>query len=208
MNLILVRHGETEWNRTGRCQGVADIDLNHNGKKQIRELAKSLKGENISAVYSSDLIRAVETAREIASHHKLDVFIEKDLREMDQGELEGLKFSEIRERYDHVLKEWRESPETLKLPNGESLSELQERALRVFDKILKRHSGETVVTVSHNLTITTLLCKFSGVGLKGFRNFNLQAACKNRIVCRHDGIEIEVLNDVSHLSPIESLPEF
>lgn len=208
MNLILVRHGETDWNRTGRCQGVADIDLNDNGKQQVRELASSLKDERISAIYSSDLKRALETAREIASHHKLTVNIEKDLREMDQGELEGLRFSEIRERYDHVLTQWRESPETLKLPMGESLAGLQERALRVFNKILERHSGETVVTVSHNLTITTLLCKFSGVGLKGFRNFNLQAACKNLIVCRKDGIEIEVLNDVSHLSPIESLPDF
>ena len=208
MNLILVRHGETDWNRTGRCQGVEAIALNDHGNQQVRELASSLKNEKISAVYSSDLKRALETAREIASHHKLTVNIEKDLREMDQGELEGLKFSEIRERYDHVLTQWRESPETLKLPMGESLAGLQERALRVFNKILERHSGETVVTVSHNLTITTLLCKFSGVGLKGFRNFNLQAACKNLIVCRKDGIEIEVLNDVSHLSPIESLPDF
>lgn len=208
MHLILVRHGETEWNRTGRCQGVADIDLNNNGKKQVRELASALQNETISAVYSSDLKRALETAKEIASHHKLKVNIEEDLREMDQGELEGLSFAEIRERYDHVLKEWRESPETLTLPKGESLTELQERALRAFNKILSRHRGETVVTVSHNLTITTLLCKFTGVGLKGFRNFNLKAACKNHILCREDGIEIEILNDVSHLSPIEALPDF
>lgn len=113
MNLILVRHGETEWNRTGRCQGVADIDLNHNGKKQIGELARSLKDEDISAVYSSDLKRAVETAEEIASYHKLKVRIDRDFREMDQGELEGLGFDEIRERYGHLLKEWRESPEDL-----------------------------------------------------------------------------------------------
>ena len=107
-----------------------------------------------------------------------------------------------------MLKEWRDSPETLKLPQGESLTELQERALRAFNKILALHPEETVVTVSHNLTITTLLCKFSGVGLKGFRNFNLKAACKNHIVCRDDMIEIEILNDVTHLTPIESLPDF
>lgn len=208
MKLILVRHGETDWNRTGRCQGISDIDLNNNGKKQIQELADSLKAENIRAVYSSDLKRAVETARAIASHHNLSVNIEKDLREMDQGELEGLLFTEIRERYDHVLREWRESPETLKLPKGESLTELQERALRAFNKILARHSGQTVVTVSHNLTITTLLCEFTGVGLKGFRDFKLKAACKNHLVCNEDSVQIEILNDVSHLSPIDSLPDF
>jgi len=171
-------------------------------------LARSLKDEDISAVYSSDLKRAVETAEEIASYHKLKVRIDRDFREMDQGELEGLGFDEIRERYDHILKEWRESPETLKLPKGESLTELEDRAWRAFNKVHERHSGETVVTVSHNLTITTLLCKFTGVGLTGFRNFNLQAACKNLIVCGNGSIEIKVLNDVSHLSPLESPPEF
>jgi len=208
MRLILVRHGETEWNRTGRCQGAADIDLNQNGKKQVRELARSLKDEDISAVYSSDLKRAMETAEEIASYHNLEVNIDRDFREMNQGEFEGMGFDEIRENYGHILKEWRESPETLKLPDGESLTEVEQRAWRAFSKIHERHLGETVVTVSHNLTIITLLCKFSGVGLRGFRDFNLQAACKNLIVCGNGGIEIEVLNDVSHLSPLESVPQF
>lgn len=208
MILILVRHGETDWNRTGRCQGVADIELNNNGRKQVRELAESLKNLDIAAVYSSDLRRALETARVIARHHSISVSIDEDLREMNQGELEGLMFSEIRERYVHVLKEWRESPETLILPSGESLLEVQRRAWKAFEKVHRRHAGETVVAVSHNLTITTLLCKITGVGLKGFRNFNLQAASKNIIVSRNGNIEVDVLNDVSHLSPVESIPEF
>ena len=208
MNLILVRHGETDWNRTGRCQGVADIELNDIGRKQVRELAESLKNHDIAAVYSSSLRRALETAREIARHHDISVTIEEDLREMNQGELEGLMFSEIRERYAHVLKEWRESPETLKLPSGESLLDVQQRIWKAFEKVQRRHAGETVVAVSHNLTITSLLCKITGVGLKGFRNFNLQAASKNIIVSRNGNFEIDVLNDVSHLSPLESIPEF
>jgi broad specificity phosphatase PhoE len=208
LNLILIRHGETEWNRTGRCQGVADIDLNDTGKKQIEELAHSLKDAEISAVYSSDLLRALRTAKEIASRHNLDVNIDKDLREMDQGDLEGLLFEEIRERYADVLKEWRESPETLKLPGGESLLQVEKRAWNVFERLSSVHADETVVAVSHNLTITALLCRITGVGLKGFRNFNLRAACKNLIVSANGNIEVRVLNDVSHLSPAESLPPF
>ncbi|HVY55915.1 MAG TPA: histidine phosphatase family protein [Thermodesulfobacteriota bacterium] len=208
MNLILIRHGETEWNRTGRCQGVADIDLNDNGLRQIGELALSLRDADISAVYSSNLLRALRTAREIASRHGLDVRVEKDLREMDQGELEGLLFDDIRDRYAHVLREWRESPETLRLPGGEMLSQVEERAWAVFQKLDSLHSDETVVAVSHNLTITALLCRITGVGLKGFRNFNLRAASKNLIVTSNGNIEVSVLNDVSHLSPVESLPQF
>lgn len=208
MNLILIRHGETDWNRTGRCQGVADIDLNDTGRRQIEELAQSLRDADISAVYSSDLLRALRTAKRIASHHDLDVNIEKDLREMDQGDLEGLLFEEIRERYGDVLKEWRESPETLTLPGGESLLQVQERAWGVFERMSGLHAGETVVAVSHNLTITALLCKITGVGLRGFRNFNLRAASKNLIVSVNGNIEVKVLNDVSHLSPDELLPQF
>lgn len=208
MNLILIRHGETDWNRTGRCQGVADIDLNDTGKRQIEELAHSLRDADIRAVYSSDLMRALRTAKRIASHHDLDVNIDKDLREMDQGDLEGLLFEEIRDRYADVLREWRESPETLMLPGGESLLQVEQRAWSVFEKLNRLHAGETVVAVSHNLTITALLCKITGVGLRGFRNFNLRAASKNLIVSLNGNIEVRQLNDVSHLSPDESLPRF
>lgn len=208
MNLILIRHGETEWNRTGRCQGFADIELNDIGRKQILELGLSLRDTDVSAVYSSDLQRAINTASEIAKHHNLEVKIDMDLREMNQGELEGLLFEEIRAKYANVLKEWRDSPETLRIPGGESLLQVQERAWRVFEKVRRLHPGETVVAVSHSLTITALLCRITGVGLKGFRNFNLQAACKNVISSANGQAEVTVLNDVSHLSPVESLPPF
>ena len=208
MNLILIRHGETDWNRSGRCQGVADIVLNENGKKQARELAHSLKDHKIKAIYSSDLIRARETAEHIAEHHDLSIRLEPGLQEMNQGELEGLSFPDIRDKYADVLKKWPESPETLRLPSGESLIEVQDRAWKVFEKVHSNHLGETVVVVSHNLTIITLLCKITGVGLKGFRDFNVQATSKNVIISENGDIRVDVMNDVSHLSPMESVPAF
>ncbi len=208
MNLILIRHGETDWNRIGRCQGVADIVLNENGKKQARELAESLKNHDITAVYSSNLKRAHETAKEIAKHHNLSVRVDPGLQEMNQGDLEGLTFPAIRERYVEVLKNWRESPETLRLPNGESLIEVQQRAWEAFEKVHKLHLGETVVAVSHNLTIITLLCKITGVGLKGFRDFDIHATSKNVIVSEDGLVRVDVINDISHLSPMESVPSF
>ena len=85
MNLILIRHGETDWNRIGRCQGVADIVLNENGKRQAKELAESLKNHDIKAVYSSHLKRAFETAQEIAKHHNLSVQVDPGLQENEPG---------------------------------------------------------------------------------------------------------------------------
>jgi broad specificity phosphatase PhoE len=208
MNLILIRHGETDWNRIGRCQGVADIVLNENGKKQARELAHSLRDHNIKAIYSSDLKRAHETAQHIAEHHNITVQLEPGLQEMNQGDLEGLSFPDIRDKYAEVLKQWRESPETLRLPSGESLVEVQNRAWKVFEKVNQNHIGETVVVVSHNLTIITLLCKITGVGLKGFRDFHIEATSKNIIISEDGSLRIDVINDVSHLSPMESVPLF
>jgi broad specificity phosphatase PhoE len=208
MNLILIRHGETDWNRIGRCQGVADIVLNENGKKQARELAHSLRDHNIKAIYSSDLKRARETAQHIAEHHNITVQLEPGLQEMNQGDLEGLSFPDIRDKYAEVLKQWRESPETLRLPSGESLVEVQNRAWKVFEKVHQNHIGETVVIVSHNLTIITLLCKITGVGLKGFRDFHIEATSKNIIISEDGSLRIDVINDVSHLSPMESVPLF
>ncbi len=199
MDLILVRHGETEWNRVGRCQGFSDTELNNNGREQIRELAKSLMNESISAVYSSDLIRALDTANAIAHHHNLTVEVDPDLRELNQGDFEGLTFVEIREKYSPLLNKWVESPEVVKLPGGESLKELQERAWRAIERIYIKHQNQTVVAVSHNLTIITLLCKFKGVGLEEFRSFKLRAASKNTILFRNGHFNVNVLNDVSHL---------
>jgi len=208
MNLILIRHGETDWNRIGRCQGVADIVLNENGRQQAKELGESLKNHDIKAVYSSDLKRALETAQHIAEHHNITVRLEPGLQEMDQGDLEGLSFTDIRDKYAEVLKQWRESPETLRLPSGESLVEVQNRAWKVFEKVHNSHLGETVVVVSHNLTIITLLCKITGVGLKGFRDFNVHATSKSVIISENGDIRVDVINDVSHLSTMESVPAF
>jgi len=208
MNLILVRHGETDWNRTGRCQGISDVVLNDNGRKQALELGLCLKGEKISAVYSSDLARAISTAEEIARHHGLIVEIDSDLREMDQGDFEGLLFTEIRERYAEIMSEWRDNPETLRIPSGETLAEVRERALRAFERLSGRHDGETIVAVSHNLTITTLLCEFTGVGLSGFLGFGIQAASRSTLCLSGGKVVVVDLNDISHLTPVESLPHF
>jgi broad specificity phosphatase PhoE len=88
------------------------------------------------------------------------------------------------------------------------LVEVQNRAWRVFEKVHQNHIGETVVAVSHNLTIITLLCKITGVGLKGFRDFHIEATSKNIIISEDGSLRIDVINDVSHLSPMESVPLF
>lgn len=200
MELILVRHGETDWNRQERCQGISNIPLNSNGRKQAEVLAESLKNQQLSAIYSSDLSRAMDTAREIAKHHSLSVRIESDFKEMNQGDFEGLDFKYIRAHYGHILKKWREEPENLRLPGGESLIEVQNRAWEAFTNIYKEHEDKRVLVVSHNLTIITLLCKFSGKSLSSFREFIVGETSKSVIHCDNDSYRIIVVNDLAHLN--------
>lgn len=201
INLILIRHGETNWNLTQKCQGFSDIELNQNGRRQIKELAQSLKSDEISAVYSSDLRRAKDTAVEIAKFHNLSINVDPDLREMNQGKFEGLSFIEIRELYSELLTEWRKDPGSVRIPGGETLIEVQERAWKSVQRIIKTHHNENVVAVSHNFTIITLLCKFKGIGLRDFFNFKIKAASKNIVSINKGSFKIDRQNDTTHLSP-------
>src|SRR5438876_6792690 len=106
--LILARHGETDWNRDGRCQGHADPPLNERGREQALELAELLADEPIEAVYSSDLRRAHETARIVADRKGLDVIVDPQLRERDVGHWSGLTAAEIEERFPDQIRLWRQ----------------------------------------------------------------------------------------------------
>lgn len=199
MELIIIRHGETEWNRLERCQGISDIPLNETGREQARRLADSLRAEKLSAIFSSDLVRARETAETIADVHSLPVSFNRDLREMDQGEFEGLEFTHIRKQYSGVLKKWTTDPENLRIPGGETLLEVQDRAWNAFHDIYRRHADERVLMVSHNLTIISLLCKFSGKSLSAFREFNVRETSKSIVICKESDYKISLLNDIAHL---------
>lgn len=199
MRLILVRHGKTDWNETGRCQGISDVPLNSAGVEQAEKLAFSLKDEKIDCIYSSDLARAKATAEKIAGYHSIDVSIRDDLREMDQGVLEGLYFSHIEEKYSHVLEHWRKDPETLQLPGGESLRGVQQRVFDAIADIKSRSGSQTTVVVSHNMVIGTLLCRFAGDPLKKLRDYIVDEASKTVVEIYDDRFVIISLNDIDHL---------
>jgi broad specificity phosphatase PhoE len=136
--ILLARHGETDWNRQLRIQGHADQPLNELGREQARELARSLGDVPLSAVYSSDLSRAVETAEIVAREHELPVRIDAGLREIDVGSWEGLTRDEVLERFpDHQR------------PDGETREVHRERVVAALTRIARAHPGEQVLVVTH-----------------------------------------------------------
>lgn len=153
--VLIVRHGETDYNVQRRWQGQLDVDLNTTGKQQAEALAKTLVNTPIDAVYSSDLRRAADTARIIAAPHKLPILHESGLREINVGVFQGLNRREIDERYPYEMYRWN-NDDNYAPQGGESRFQLQERAFAAWESITQRNH-RTILLVSHGGTIRLLL---------------------------------------------------
>jgi broad specificity phosphatase PhoE len=197
MELILVRHGETPFNRERKVQGIADIELNDTGLRQAHQLALSLKDHEIHQIYSSPLRRAYQTAEAINQFHDVPIHRRNGLMEMDVGDFEGLSFQELRANEKDFLQRWIADPAMTKMPNGESIIELQERAWNAIGDIILE--AENALVVSHNFTIAAILCKIKCVDLSQFRNFCVETASKTIVQFTNGVGEIGLFNDRSHL---------
>ena len=160
--ILLIRHGQTDWNVEGRWQGHLDPPLNATGLKQAEALAEHLRGRSISAVYSSDLARARMTAERIAEVLGLSVQEDQRWRELNLGVFQGLTTSEINGKYPEESRQLRENYLDYAPPQGETRRAMQNRALAAYEDILDHETGEETVVVSHGGTIRVVLLKFFG----------------------------------------------
>lgn len=200
LRLILIRHGETAWNAEGRAQGFTDLELTERGRQQAQALAQALQDKPLEAVYSSPLCRALETARVIAQPHGLEVQTDVGLMEMNQGELEGLTGEEMRRLYPELLAEWRVRPAQIRLPGGESLAQLQERAWGAIERIRARHSEGVVAVVGHNFANVAILCRVLGLDLNEFRRLKQDVGAMNIVEFRPDGAVLLAANERCSIS--------
>ncbi len=183
-----MRHGATDWNLEHRCQGASDRDLSELGVRQAEAIAVLLRGENLSAIYASDLKRARRTAEVIGQPHKLPVRIEEKIRELDHGKLEGLTFNEIKKNFGDFLSRWRSEPAELQVPGGERLIDVAERAWSGLNQIVERHSdADNIVVVSHNFPIVGIVCRITGTPLNNYRDFHLDPCGISRLHCDDAG---------------------
>jgi len=158
--LILIRHGETAWNAEGRWQGQSDVSLNERGRAQAAELARSLAGMRISAVYSSDLSRARETADALTGVSGAKAQLDERLREIHQGEWQGKLATDIQNRYADEFRARTTDPLSVVPPGGETAAQVMERVLSAVHAIALKHPGETVAVISHGYVIALLLAHF------------------------------------------------
>lgn len=197
MKLILVRHGETDWNKEHRVQGLSDIPLNEHGMAQARGLSESLRGEKFNRIYASPLLRARQTADIINEHHGLTVHTDERLLELRQGIFEGMTFLEMKETHGEFLMQWMTDPISVAMPQGESLQELYTRASAAIDEIISTGTDSLVVT--HNFTLSVLLCAVQHLPVSEFRRFRHHTAAKSVFeIGPNDSRTLIVCNDISH----------
>jgi alpha-ribazole phosphatase len=197
--IIYVRHGQTLWNLEMKYQGHTDISLSSLGNEQAAAVANKLARLNISAVYSSDLIRAYDTAVAIAGKHGLTVQKEPAFREISFGEWEGLTYDSIYSGWPDIMGELYSRPDEVEIPGGESFRQLKKRAVWGIDQLMKKHPDETIVVVSHGGTIRTILCAALNIHLNYVWNIKQDNTAVNIIEYYPERTIVCLLNDTSHL---------
>ncbi len=200
VRVILVRHGETEWNKSRRIQGCnSNIPLNKTGKQQAESLALRLKSEPIQAIYSSPLQRSLDTAQAIARYHQLEVRLEPDLREFNLGELEGTKIEHLGKSYREILITNSRGELLPRVPGGESLREVQERAWSTVQRLVSQHSEGVIVVVSHYFALLTVICRGLNLPLPEMPRLRLDASSMSILTFDGQFPRLLLLNDTCHL---------
>jgi len=163
--IILVRHGETDWNKQGRFQGQIDIPLNQNGKAQAQAASEFLKNVSIQKAFSSSLSRPRETAQIILKEHPgIEISLKENLKEIGHGKWEGKLESEIKSDWPDLLQEWKIQPEKVQMPDGENIKEVSTRSIQGWIEICENlKNNETALVVAHDAVNKTILCHLLGL---------------------------------------------
>jgi broad specificity phosphatase PhoE len=197
--LLIVRHGDTDYNAHKRFMGFSDIEMSSFGNKQIERLRDYLEGESIHAVFSSDLKRAIQTAEILSTGRQLPITPCPELRELNYGECEGLSFGEIGERYPEVAAKCVDFSLDLQFPGGEDYRSLIKRE-RLFVKRLRQFkANETLLVISHSGPIKVLICHFLGMPMKYAQRLHLDTASLSIVYNNTDYPVLTKLNETSFL---------
>ena len=202
--LYIVRHGETEWNKIGRYQGITNVPLNENGIAQAKACGNALKDVHFDRILSSDLSRALVTAETIRGNRQLEIKTDERLREINFGDWEKLLFTEIEERWPGLIDQMYRRPDIVKVPNGESFQEVQDRAWSaVSDFLNENNEDETILITCHGGTIRTILCKLLDISISHCWNFSQGNTAINRVFYNGMGESdhniLNFLNDTAHV---------
>lgn len=202
--IVLIRHGETAWNRETRIQGHTDIPLSALGLAQAGRLAEALADEPLDAIYSSDLSRARQTAEALARTRGLEVHLDAGLRERAFGSFEGLSWREIDEGYPEDAARWRRREPDFAVGGGESLNTFSARCLDAARRAAAAHAGQSIALVAHGGVLDCLYRAATRVALDAARSWQLGNATINRLLATAEGFTLIGWNDDRHLAGLSA----
>jgi len=204
MRLIIIRHGESEWNRIGRYQGQADAELSEMGLRQAEALAGRLRNERFDAIFTSPLQRAARTATAVAQYHPtVPFFTEAALLEIDHGAWQGLLLDEVRERYDDGLREWRMHPTRAQMPGGESFSNILKRVLDFKERLLREFPAGSVLVSTHDVVVKILVADALGMNMDRINRIWVTNASVSVVEYGDDLPYLVSLSEACHLGRLE-----
>ena len=202
--IYLVRHGQTAWNKEEIFRGRTDIPLDETGLREAQLAAGYFRGKEIHAIYSSPLLRAFQTAQEIAKVCGLGVTPLQGIIDMNFGGWEGRSLQEVREKDQERYRQWREEPHRVKIPGGETLDEVRVRSMATLEKMVESHSGRTLVFVSHRVINKVILCGIVGLDNSHFWQIGQDTTAINLIEHKNGIYILSLLNETCHLKSLES----
>ena len=198
--IIIIRHGETEWNKTGRFQGHSDVPLSAEGRAQAAALGKNLVVDHVDAIYASDLTRAMETAAPLAQRFGLEVISDPLLRELNFGSWEGRNFNDVNAENPNAMKNFYTDPEQADIPESEPFPEFQRRVAGRVREIVAQERGKRIVIVSHGASIRILFADILSMPIRSIWHVSQLNTAVNKIRFEDDGFAVVTLmNDTSHL---------
>jgi len=205
--IVVIRHGETNWNREKRMQGQTNSVLSERGRAQARAVGERMRNERFDVLYSSDLQRAHDTAKAIADATGRTIVLDARLRERAFGVFEGLLHDEIKTRYPEEYARYRTRDPDYTAPGGETPRQFYERVMGCFEDLAVRHAGQRVVAVAHGLLLDSLYRASHGLDLAVKRDRELINASLNTFRCVSGRWEMVAWGDTSHLDDVTAFQE-
>lgn len=210
--LILIRHGETDWNRELRFQGQLDVPLNAIGLEQARRVASRLAGEQVDHLVSSDLIRTRQTAEPVLARLlpqlRIDTLTDADLREQHFGVVEGLRTQDVERDHAEAWMRWREFRADSGMPGGETTRQFHARVTAALQRIAAAYPAQRLVVVTHGGVLDMVWRTASGQGLDGPRQSHIPNAGISRVQVQGGSFRIIDWGDVNHLHGLPEQPVY
>jgi broad specificity phosphatase PhoE len=197
--VYLVRHGQTAWNLGEVFRGRADIPLDETGKKEVHLAGEALKDETLHAIYSSPLSRSMETAENIAKFQNVPVTPLEAIIDISYGEWEGKPLVEVQEKYPDLYSIWLGEPDKIQFPGGETLAEVQSRAMEAVERLVAKHTDENIALVAHRVPNKVICCALLGIDNSNFWRIQQDTASTNGFIYKNGQWIISFLNDTSYL---------